>query len=78
MQLTAPKAAEVAVDLAVVVLEDARVDAEGTTDGVFLGNERPFGTLAGGYAQVKDTVVVLSREDEVVTAILYNCTLYRT
>ena len=37
---------------------------------MFLGDEWPFGTLAGGYAQVEDTVVVLSREYEVVAAVL--------
>ena len=69
LQLTTPDATKIAVDLVVVVLEDAGVDAIGTNDGCGLRDEGTFGFVGHGHAKVEDTGVVLSGEDEIVLAV---------
>ena len=69
LELTAPETAEVAIDLAVIVLEHAGVDRERTTDGVLLRNKRTLGPVGDGYTKMEYTVIVLSREDQVVLAV---------
>ena len=49
LQLPTPKATKVTVYFAIIVLEDARVYAERTADGVFLGDEGTFGLLTDSY-----------------------------
>jgi hypothetical protein len=71
LQLTAPQTSVVAEDTAVIVLENARVDAVGTTDGIFLWNEWAFWLVGNGYTQVEFSIIILGREDEIVFAILF-------
>ena len=70
LQLSAPQATEVAIDLSVIVLEDTRVDTERTADGMGLWNEGAFGSVGYSHTEVEHTVGVFGGEDEVVFAIL--------
>ena len=70
LQLSSPESTEVAVYLAVVILEHTRVDGERATHGLLLGDERTFRTVGNSYTQVEHTIIVLGREDEVVLAVL--------
>ena len=69
-ELAAPEAAEAHVDLAVVVHERARVDAEAAGDALGFGLERAFRDLAGGNAEAEIAVLVAGGEHEVVGVVL--------
>ena len=69
LQLATPQTAVVAVNLSVVVLECAGVDAHGTADGLRLGLEGAFRTVGHRHTEVETAVVVLGGEDEVVLAV---------
>ena len=70
LQLSTPEAAEVAVNLSIVILEHAGVDGEGATDGLCLRYEGTFRLISNSYAKVENTVIAFGREDEVVFSIL--------
>jgi len=71
LQLSAPDATEVTVHLAIVILEDAGVDAVRATDGVWLWDKGAFGLFGNGNAEAEQSVVIFGRKDEIIaTAFL--------
>ena len=57
LELSTPQSTEVAVYLAVVILEDAGVDRERATDRLILGNKRTFGLISNSNTQMEHTVI---------------------
>ena len=57
LELTAPETTEIAIDLAVVILEHAGVDGERAANGLGLRNERTFGLVGNSHTEVEHAVI---------------------
>ena len=69
LELTAPNAAKVEVKTAVVVLENSRINAVSSFDGLWFGFEGAFWFFAGGYPNAEHILFVLDRKVEVIHSI---------
>lgn len=69
LQLSAPQAPVVAIDAAVVIPEDAGVDAVGAPYGVLLRREGPLRPFGNGHTQAELAATILGREYQVVAAV---------
>ena len=58
LQLPSPDAAKVDINLSVIVLEHAWVDAVAASNGIWLRNEWSLRTVCNCHAQMKDSIVV--------------------